>query len=283
MLVGSLTFNDHLDHLQEVFSRLHKAGVCLKARKCLFLREEVPYLGQIVTKHGIKPDPGKIRTVKQYPVPVDATQVRQFLELTSYYRRFVPQFLRIAAPLHLLLKKDATFQWTNSCQEAFERLKELLVSSPVLAYPQLHSEHPFIMETDASARGFGAVLAQKQADGQVHSIAFASHSLTVPKRNYAITELETLGLVWALKIFCAYLLGHRCIVFTDHAACTSLLMNQHPSPKLARWSMTIQELDLDIDHRSGKSNLVANALSRNPLPTAEVLQIDVGTSDAETG
>ena len=158
----------------------------------------------------------------------------------------------------------------------------------MLAYPQFHSEHPFIVETDASARGLGAVLAQQQADGQVHPIAFASRSLTVPERNYAITELETLGLVWALKIFRAYLLGHRCIIFTDHAACTSLLTNQHPSPKLARWSMTIQELDLDIRHRSGKSNLVADALSRNPLPTAEVLQIDVGpppqrgTSDIET-
>ena len=161
MLVGSLTFDDHLDYLQEVLSRLCKAGLCLKARKCLFLREEVPYLGHIVTKHGIKPDPGKIHTVKQYPVPVDATQVRQFLGLTLYYRRFVLQFSRIAAPLHLLLKKDATFQWTNSCQEAFEHLKELLVSSPVLTYPQFHSKHPFIVETDASARGLGAVLAQQ--------------------------------------------------------------------------------------------------------------------------
>ncbi len=162
------------------------------------------------------------------------------------------------------------------------------MSSPVLAYPQFQSEHPFIVETDASARGLRAVLAQQQTDGQVHPIAFASRSLTVPERNYAITELETLGLVWALKIFRAYLLGLHCIVFTDHAACTSLLTNQHPSPKLARWAMVIQELDLDIRHRSGKSNLVADALSRNPLPTAEVLQIEVepqsrhDTSDIET-
>ena len=229
----------------------------------------------MVTKQGIKPDPKKIDTVKQYPVPVDVTPVRQFLGLTSYYRRFVADFSKIASPLHSLLKKDAQFQWTISCQEAFERLKEALVTSPVLAYPQFRSEHPFIVKTDASAKGLGAVLAQQQADGQVHPIAFASRSLTAPERNYAITELETLGLVWALKIFRAYLLGHRCIVFTDHAACTSLLTNQHPSPKLARWAMVIQELDLDIRHRAGKSNLVADALSRNPLPTADVLQIEV--------
>ena len=162
------------------------------------------------------------------------------------------------------------------------------MSSPVLAYPQFQSKYPFIVETDGSARGLGAVLAQQQADGLVHPIAFASSLLTVPERNYAITELETLGLVWALKISRAYLLGHHCIVFTDHAACTSLLTNQHLSPKLARWAMVIQELDLDIRHRSGKSNLIANALSRNPLPTAEVLQIEVesqsryDTSDTET-
>ena len=288
VLVGSRTFDEHLNNLQQVFSRLRKAGLRLKAKKCLFLREEVPYLGHVVTKYGIKPDPQKINTVKQYPVPVDTTQVRQFLGLTSYYRRFVSEFSRIAAPLHLLLKKDAQFQWTNSCQEAFERLKEALVSSPVLAYPQFQSEHPFIVETDASARGLGAVLAQQQTDGQVHPIAFTSRSLTVPEHNYAITELETLGLVWALKIFRAYLLGHHCIVFTDHAACTSLLTNQHPSPKLARWAMVIQELDLDIRHRSGKSNLVTDALSWNPLPTAEVLRTEVelqsrhDTSDIET-
>ena len=188
-----------------MFIRLRKAGLRLKAKKCLFLREEVPYLGHVVTKQGIRPDPGKVITVKEYPVPIDATQVRQFLGLTSYYRRFVPDFSKIAAPLHCLLKKDALFQWTNECQEAFERLKSSIVTSPVLAYPQFKSEHPFIVETDASARGLGAVLAQQQPDGQVHPIAFASRSLTPPELNYGITELETLGLVWAMKIFRAYL------------------------------------------------------------------------------
>ena len=117
------------------------------------------------------------------------------------------------------------------------------------------------------------MLAQQQADGKVHPIAFASRSLTVHERNYGISELETLGLVWAAKIFRAYLLGHRCVVFTDHAACTSLLNSPNPSSKLARWAMAIQELDLDIRHRSGKSNVVADALSRNPVPVTNVFQL----------
>ncbi len=163
------------------------------------------------------------------------------------------------------------FHWTTACKEAFTKLKSLLVSAPVLAYPQFRSSHPFILETDASIAGLGAVLAQQQEDGQVHPIAYSSRSLSVHERNYAITELETLGLVWATKIFCPYILGHRCVVFTDHAACTSLLSSSNPSSKLASWAMSIQELDLDIRHRSGKSNRVADALSRNPLPVANVL------------
>ena len=157
----------------------------------------------------------------------------------------------------------------------------MLVTAPVLAYPQFQSEHPFILETDASTEGLGAILAQQQSDGKVHPIAYASRSLNPHERNYGITELETLGLVWAVKTFRAYLLGHHCVVYTDHSACTSLLNAKHPSPKLARWAMAIQEMDLDIRHRAGKGNFVADALSRKPVstdsssgPCSQVLQVD---------
>ena len=131
----------------------------------------------------------------------------------------------------------------------------------MLAYPRFDSPHPFVLETDASTTGLGAVLAQQQSDGKVHPIAFASLSLTGAEKNYAITEVETLGLVWAVKLFCPYILGRRCIVFTVFAACTSLLTAKELSSKLVRWAMTIQEFDLDIRHRAGKSNRVADALS----------------------
>ena len=274
LLVCSKTFAEHLEHHKQVFARLRKANLRLKARKCLFLREEILYLGYVVTKQGIKPDPLKTDKIRNYPAPVSVTQVRQFLGLASYYRRFVQGFSGIASPLHLLLKRDAVFQWTTECQNAFNQLKDSLVNAPVLAYPQFQSSHPFILETDASAKGLGAVLAQQQEDGQVHPIAFTSRSLTASERNYGITELETLGLVWAAKMYRPYILGHSCVAFTDHAACMSLLNVAHPSSKLARWAMAIQELDMNIRHRSGKSNRVADALSRNPVPVADILQVE---------
>ena len=246
ILICSRTFTEHLQHLREVFERLREANLHLKPEKCLFVRETVPYLGHVVTKQGISPDPAKTRTVREYPPPSDRTQLRQFLGLASYYRRFVPGFAKIASPLHSLLKKETTFHWSDNCQEAFEVLKERLITTPVLAYPEFGDGHSFVLETDASTQGLGAVLAQKKSDGRVHPIAYASRSLQPHEKNYAITELETLGLVWAVKHFRPYLLGHPCTVYTDHAACTSLLQSRNLSPKLARWAMIIQELDLDI-------------------------------------
>jgi len=146
----------------------------------------------------------------------------------------------------------------------FERLKELLTTAPILTYSRFGPGEEFVLETDASLEGLGAVLSQKQGDGCVHPIAYASRSLQPHQCNYRITELETLGVVWASKHFRPYLLGHHCLVLTDHSACISLLNASRPSAKLARWAMMIQELDLEIRHRPGRTNLNADALSRNP-------------------
>ena len=140
-------------------------------------------------------------------------------------------------------------------------------------YPQFNTTNRFILETDASTKWLGAVLAQEQDDWKVHPIALASRSFTAAEKNYAITELETLGLVWAVKTFHPYILGWHCIVFTEQAACTALLSSKHPSSKLVRWTMTILELNLDIRHRAGKSKWVADALSQNPVEVAQVAQV----------
>ena len=137
MLVSSPDFESHLAHLQEVFDRLCKAGLRLKTKKCRFLKPTVSYLGHLVTSEGIQPDPKKTSRVVGYPAPTDINEVRSFLGLSSYYRRFVPGFAQIVAPLHSLLKKEAQFYWSPECQRAFERLK----SAPVLAYPRFNSEH----------------------------------------------------------------------------------------------------------------------------------------------
>jgi hypothetical protein len=182
--------------------------------------------------------------VEEYPVPHDLKTLRSFLGLASYYRKFVPDFATVAGPLHALTKKEVPFLWTPKCQSAFVELKKLLTHSPVLSFPDF--AEPFILETDASGAGMGAVLAQKQGDGTVRPIAYANRSLQPHEKNYGITELEGLGVVWEVKQFRPYLYGHRCEVYTDHSALTSQLNTPQPSGKLARWGMAIQELDLQI-------------------------------------
>ena len=161
ILIASRTLEEHLRHIKEVFGRLRDAGLRLKPKKCLLLRNEVPYLGHVISDDGIRPDPAKTDKVKSFPVPHDVTTLRQFIGLASYYRRFVPGFAKIAAPLHALTKKDVSFDWTPQCDEAFCRLKDLLVTAPVLAYPHFGSDKEFILETDASGLGLGAVLSQR--------------------------------------------------------------------------------------------------------------------------
>ena len=205
------------------------------------------------SSQGVMPDPTKISKVQSFPVPRDITGVREFIGLASYYRHFVPKFADVAAPLRALTKKDITFNWTIACQRAFDELKGLLVSAPVLAYPRFGLGEEFVLETDASGVGLGAVLSQTQKDIQLHPIAYASRSLDHSERNYSITELETLAVVWAARYFRPYLLGHHTIVYTDNSACVSVLGTARPSGKIA--------------HRAGKLNSNADALSHNPTST----------------
>ena len=279
ILVASPSFEEHMRHLQLVFERLRQAGLRLKPKKCHFLRKHVPYLGFVISKHGIQVDPLKTDMVKHFPTPTDPTSVRSFLGLASYYRRFVPRFAAVAAPLHRLTKKDEKFEWSEECETAFCRLKSLLTEAPVLVYPRFGEGEQFLLETDASGIGLGAVLSQKQSDGKYHPVAYASRSLQPNEKNYPISELETLAIVWAVKYFRAYLLGHPCTVLTDHAACVSLLNTPRPSAKLARWAMAIQEMDLLIKHRSGKSNAGADALSRYPGGVADTNAVVADSAD----
>ena len=246
ILVASRTFEEHLAHLVEVFSRLRKAGLRLKLKKCAFLRDEVAYLGNAISREGIRPDPAKVCKVQTFPVPTDVTTLRQFLRLASYYWKFIPGFAKVAAPLHDLTKKGSNFCWTSACDKAFQALKELLCDAPVLAYPRFGADATFVLETDASTLGLGAILSQSQPDGMVHPIAYASRSLQPAEKNYGISELETLGLVWAVKYFppTSSAIPARSIQIML-PACPCWVV-QHPSGKLARWAMAIQEMDLTI-------------------------------------
>ena len=274
VLVASKTFEDHLIHLREVFSRLRSSNLRLKPKKCELIRDKVPYLGHVVSAQGIEPDQAKTERIKNYPTPTDVTEVRRFLGLASYYRRFVPKFASIASLMHALTKKSVPFQWTDECESAFNELKVALSTSPVLIYPKFGPGHSFILETDASTVGLGAVLSQMQDNGTVHPIAYASRSVDKHEKNYGISKLETLGLVWAVHYFRPYLLGHWCTVYTDHAACLAILNTAKPSGKLARWALTIQEMDITIKHKAGKKKTNADVLSRSPPTESRTGQVN---------
>ena len=176
ILVLSKTFEEHIEHLRRVIELLSEAGLKIKPSKCHFICQQVEYLGHLVTPSGIHPNPDRMQAVNEFPVPQSVKEVRQFLGIVSYYRRFIEGFARIAQPLHALTQKEVQFEWSSSCQSAFEELKTRLTQAPVLAYPDW--DKSFTLETDASVKGLGAVLSQLQDDGQLHPVAYASRALS---------------------------------------------------------------------------------------------------------
>ena len=231
VLVYSRTLPEHLEHLQLVIQRIQQASLKLKPSKCSFVREEVEFLGHVLTPEGLKTNPRIVEAVKEYRQPQNVKEIRQFLGLSSYYRRFIKNFAALAQPLTALTRNNVEFKWTAECQGAFDRLKQCMTTTPVLCYPSFDT--PFVLETDASIRGIGAILSQVQSDGQYHPVAFASRSLTAAERNYGITELETLAVVWSITHFHSYLYGHQVTIYTDHSAVQAILNTPTPSGKHA--------------------------------------------------
>lgn len=282
IVVFSSSITQHLQRLELVLNRLQHEGLKVKLGKCAFFQKEVSYLGHIISGEGVSTDPAKIEAVAKWQRPRHATELRSFLGFASYYRRFVEGFAKVAAPLHKLVaevagtqgkrrhKQDLGPSWTPQCEESFEALKTKLVSAPVLAYADF--SRPFILETDASHGGLGAVLSQ-ELEGKVRPIAYASRGLRPTERNmtnYSSMKLEFLALKWAMtEKFREYLLGHQCIIFTDnnplsHLQSAKLGATEH------RWAAQLAAFNFEIKYRSGRSNGNADALSRQYIsgPTA---------------
>ena len=264
IIVFSPRFEQHLADIEAIFQRLQAYGLKLKPKKCTFCKPSVNYLGHVISKSGLEPDPTKIAAVKDYPTPKTQTEVRQFLGLASYYRRFVPNFSKHAAPLNTLIKKDTSFEWTSDCQHAFNTLKHSLITAPVLAFPDF--KQPFLLQTDACTHGIGGVLAQR-INNIEKPVAYASRTLSKAERNYSIIELEALAVVYFIVLFRPYLLGHMFTVQTDHAPLRWLLTANHRNNRLARFSLKLQEFAnlMTIDYRPGRANTNADALSRSPI------------------
>ena len=255
-------FNNHLDNLGEVFDRIKDAGLKIKPVKCDFFKKSVAYLGHIVSEKGVATDPSKTKKVSNWPVPKSCTQLQEFLGFASYYRRFVKDFAKISRPLHRLTEKNTRFMWTSQCQEAFETLRNHLVSAPILAFPDVSK--PFILDTDACDTGLGGVLSQIQEDGSERVIAYASKSLTKPERQYSVTRKELLAVVMFINQFRQYLLGTTFKLRTDHNALKWLRNFKNPEGQLARWLEKLEEYSFTIEHRPGRKHQNADALSRMP-------------------
>ena len=213
MVVGT-SFADHLSNIGGVLARLRGAGLKLKPGKCRLCQKRVAFLGHIVSAEGITTDPSKTEAVAKWPTPQSRREVQQFLGLANYYRRFVKNFAAIAGPLQRLTEKNSNFEWTIECQHAFDKLRACLVSSPVLSYPDYSRR--FVLDTDASDTGIGAVLSQVKDDGSEVVTAYASRSLSRPERRYCVTRKELLAVVEFVHHFRHYLLGREFTLRTDH-------------------------------------------------------------------
>ena len=228
ILVFSKNLNEHLEHLRLVIERQMEVGLKLKPSKCKLAQHELEYLGHVVSREGLRTNPKLTEAVVDFPRPQSVHDVRS---LASYYRRFILHFAKIARPLHRLTCKDTRFDWSPECQIAFQELKQRLSSAPVLAYPNFDAQ--FVLETDASNKGLGAVLSQAQEGGNLHPVGYASRALSPSEMHYGITDLETLAVVWAISHFSHYLYGNRVVVYTDHTAIKSVLEAANPSGKHA--------------------------------------------------
>ena len=261
VIIFSTDFDEHIRRLKLVLDRLRNANLKLKPSKCSFLQRQVKFLGHVVSGRGVQTDPEKVAAVRDWPIPRNVTDVRMYIGFCSYYRKFICRFADIAAPLYNLMRKQVRFEWSAECQVAFDRLKEALVSSPVLAQPRHDGQ--FILDTDASMVGIGAVLSQMQ-DGQERVVAYSSRRLSDAERRYSVTRLELLAVVYGLRQYRQYLLGRHFLIRTDHAALQWLQRVPEPIGQQARWLDLLGEYDFVIRHRNGTKHGNADALSRLP-------------------
>ena len=250
VIVFGRTFDAHMVPLHQVLSRIKQAKLKLSPTKCKLFRHEVEYLGHVVSSEGVSTDPRKIQAITDWPTPRTAKEVQSFVGLCSYYRRFVKGFANVARPLHQIVNADE-FRWTAEYEAAFSELKQALTTPPVLGYPA--DEGIFILDTDASGQGIGAVLSQIQ-DDQERVIAYFSLAMIKPEQHYCVTRRELLAVLESVKHFHHYLYGRHFMIRTDHGSLRWLM----------RWLQVLSQYDFEIEHRPGTAHKNADGLSRRP-------------------
>ena len=263
------TFEQHMVNLEEVLQRFRDAGFKLKPSKCQFFRKEVTYLGHVISPRGVLPNPANTMKVSSWPRPTNPTEVRSFLGLASFYRRFILDFAQISSPLTDLTHKGRQFVWTDDCEEAFNSLKQALTSPPLLAYPDFGNK--FFLATDASQDAVGAVLSQME-DGKDRVVAYYSQKLTATQRKWSTYDRKLWAIVSSVRHFRHYLRGQEFTILNDHQPLLSYgkaPIQDDSSGRRARWIVELSAYTFTITHRKGSSHQNADALSRLPDRTPQ--------------
>ena len=268
IIVFSKDFEDHITRLKMVFDRLKAANLKLKPKKCVFGCRKVRFLGHLVSADGVEPLPDTCQVIQEFPVPTNLRELRSFLGITGYYRRFVKKYSERALPLTELTKLDVPFIWGQAQQESFQDLKNALVNPPILAYARY--QDPYILYADASGEAAGMILSQVQ-EGKERVIAYAAKKFTDAEKKYSISELEALACILGVQHFEPYLKGNRFKIVTDHIALKWLFDQKKATGRIARWVAYLQQFEFTIEHRSGKKLSNVDGLSRQKfaLPRLE--------------
>ena len=274
ILVLGKSFDDHLQNLRQVFTRLRDFGLRLKPKKCAFFQAEVEFLGRRVSQAGLRLGQEHIEAVVKWPIPRSSKEVEQFLGLVNYHRLFLKDLAKFSVPLYAVTGKG-NFRWGGDQEIAFQQIKAQLTSAPMLALP--NSTDAFILDTDASDYAIGAELLQLQ-EGKERVIAFGSLALTKEQRRYCTTRKELLAVIRFTRQYRHYLLGQKFVLRTDHSSLQWLLNFKQPQGQLARWLEELSQYNVYIQHRPGKKHLNADAMSRIPRDTQSCSEFQHGVT-----
>lgn len=294
ILVFGRTFEEFVNNLNLVFKRIKDANMTLKPQKCEFGMTEVNILGNRVSIEGVLPSEKNIECIINFPTPKKVRDVRSFLGLASFYRKHIVDFAKKTVPLSKLIRKDSIFKWGEEQQICFENLKKQLSSPPVLKH---FSNDPNLItriHVDASDLAVGAELSQGDEIQGFNPIAFASRQISNNEKHYSVSEKECLALMWALEYFKQFIWGRKVQVITDHKALCWLKSSKDTNVRLARWSLKIQDYDIEIKHKSGSQNKVADCLSRitsgtcqtkdnSDVPTYSIQWSEISLKNAQVG
>lgn len=267
ILIFSTSLQEHAENLEKILQALQKFNLKIQLDKCEFMKKETAFLGHVITVDGVKANPDKISAIESWPLPRNDKELKGFLGILGYYRKFIRDFARIVKPLTSQLRKGEKITHNKEFIETFNRCKKLLTTSHILQYPDFSK--PFVLTTDASNYAIGAVLSQGPI-GKDKPIAFASRTLAKAEENYSTIEKELLAIVWACKYFRPYLFGHKFTLYTDHQPLTYIFNMKDPSSKLVRWRLSLEEYDYDIKYRKGSQNVVADGLSRIKIESNDI-------------